>query len=60
MLTNFGLDINLNFTYVSPSVTRLFGYTVEEGMAPLDKLLTPFSLEVIKKVHEEEYANKEK
>lgn len=43
----FTTDDNLRITYVSPSVTRLCGYSVEEAMAePLDHLLTPTSLEI--------------
>lgn len=40
------MDVNLNFTYVSPSVTRLSGHSVEEARAQsLDKVLTPASFE---------------
>ncbi|MEN6422840.1 MAG: PAS domain S-box protein [Smithella sp.] len=43
----FTTDENLRMTYVSPSVSRLRGYSVEEAMAePLDHLLTPASLEI--------------
>ncbi|MBI4241191.1 MAG: response regulator [Candidatus Rokubacteria bacterium] len=39
-------DMNLRLTYVSPSVTRLRGYSVEEAMAQtLEERLTPASLE---------------
>jgi PAS domain S-box-containing protein len=45
------MDTDLRFTYVSPSVTRLRGYTVEEAMGQTVKqVLTPASLEVVKKV----------
>jgi PAS domain S-box-containing protein len=45
------MDTSLRFTYVSPSITCLRGYTVEEAMAQTAKeMLTPASLEVVKKV----------
>jgi PAS domain S-box-containing protein len=51
------MDTNLRFTYVSPSVTRLRGYTVEEAMAQtLAETLTPASLEVAMKAVAEEWA----
>ncbi len=44
-------DMNLRLTYISPSVTRLLGYSVEEAMPQtLEQILTPVSLEVTKKV----------
>ena len=48
-------DMNLRYTYVSPSVTRLRGYSVEEVMrqTPQD-VLTPASLEVATNVIEQE------
>ena len=30
------MDFNLNFTYISPSVTQVRGYTVEEAMKQID------------------------
>ena len=37
-------DMKLNFTFISPSVTRIFGYTVEEARnLPLKKWNTPES-----------------
>jgi two-component system cell cycle sensor histidine kinase/response regulator CckA len=40
-------DLNLRFTYISPSTTRLRGYSVEEAMAQaLENMLTPASYEV--------------
>ena len=40
------MDVNLKFTYVSPSVTRLSGHSVEEARAQsLDQVLTPASFE---------------
>ena len=39
------MDLNMNITYVSPSVERLTGYSSEEiRKLPWDKLLTPESL----------------
>ncbi len=41
------LDLQGQFTYVSPSVERLRGYTPEEVMRqPMDEALTPDSLEI--------------
>ena len=49
------IDMNLRFTYVSPSITRLRGYTVEEAMAQtLEQTMTPESLQIVAKVFEEE------
>lgn len=40
----WSLDSNLDFTYISPSVKRMYGYTVEEAMKlPHDKWNTPES-----------------
>ncbi len=40
------LDKDLRYTYISPSIIRFRGYTVEEAMAlPLDKIFTPESYE---------------
>jgi PAS domain S-box-containing protein len=56
----WAMDLNLRLTYVSPSVTRLRGYTVQEAMAQtLKEYLTPASLEVVKKVLAEERAIEE-
>lgn len=50
----------LRFTYVSPAVERARGYTAEEAMAiPLDKTLTPESLERVAKALAEELAREE-
>jgi PAS domain S-box-containing protein len=44
------MDINLQFTYISPSVTRQRGYSVEEAMAlGMEGSLTPASLKVAAK-----------
>jgi PAS domain S-box-containing protein len=43
----FTLDMNPAFTYISPSVTRLLGLTVQEALAQIPaEALTPGSLEV--------------
>jgi PAS domain S-box-containing protein len=45
------MNTDLRFTYVSPSVTRLRGYTVEEAMGQTVKqVLTPASLEVVRDI----------
>jgi len=50
-------DMELKLTYISPSATRLRGYTPEESMGlPLGKVLTPASLEMARKVFAEELA----
>jgi PAS domain S-box-containing protein len=49
------IDMNLRFTYVSPSIMRLRGYTAEEATAQtLEQVMTPESLQIIAKVFEEE------
>ncbi len=49
------MDMNLQFTYMSPSVIHLRGYTAEEVMnQSLDEILTPSSLAVALKTFEEE------
>lgn len=51
------MDVNLKFTYVSPSVTRLSGHSVEEARAQsLDQVLTPASFEHAMDVFTEEGA----
>jgi diguanylate cyclase (GGDEF)-like protein/PAS domain S-box-containing protein len=51
------MDMNLRFTYESPSVTRIRGYTPEEAMAQtIEETLTPASLEVARKALAEELA----
>jgi PAS domain S-box-containing protein len=48
-------DMNLRFTYVSPSVKYLRGYSAEEAMThSLEEILTPTSFEVAQKVFAEE------
>jgi diguanylate cyclase (GGDEF)-like protein/PAS domain S-box-containing protein len=49
------VDMNLNFTYISPSVQRFRGLTVEEAMSQkMHEVLTPASLQYAFKVMEEE------
>jgi PAS domain S-box-containing protein len=49
------MDMNLSFTFVSPSIKRSLGYTVEEFMnMPLDRIMTPGSLEKLLNVYAEE------
>jgi PAS domain S-box-containing protein len=51
------LDMDLHYTYVSPSVTRLRGYSVEEVMGQtIEDVLTPPSLEVARGVFRESLA----
>lgn len=48
-------DMNMRHTYVSPAVTRLRGFSVEEAMAQsVEETLTPASLEVVRKAWAEE------
>ncbi|MFQ5996480.1 MAG: CHASE4 domain-containing protein [Dehalococcoidales bacterium] len=50
-------DMNLKFTYISPSVTSMLGYTVEEAMSlPVTELLTPASFDIAAKISAEELA----
>jgi PAS domain S-box-containing protein/putative nucleotidyltransferase with HDIG domain len=51
------MDTNLKYTYVSPSVTHMRGYTVEEAMAqPLEDNLTLASAEAAMRIMAEEDA----
>jgi len=51
------MDMNLQFTFLTPSVTRVLGYNVEELMAKrLEELLTPVSYELAMKTLTEELA----
>ncbi len=46
----FTSDLDLHVTYVSPSIARVTGYTVEElKRLPLDRLFTPASAEVARR-----------
>jgi len=45
----------LHFTYVSPSIIRMRGYTVEESMEQsLEQVMTPESLQIATQIFEEE------
>ncbi|GEM_PF-2484592 len=47
-------DLDNNFTYVSPSVQRLQGFTVEEAMEMgMEGLVAPGSLELLRSIHRE-------
>jgi len=49
------MDMNLRFTYVSPSIRQLRGFTVEEAMTQtIDRIMTPESLRFVSRVFEEE------
>ncbi len=49
------LDMNLRFTYISPSIIRLRGFTVEEALAQtIDQTMTPDSFQLVSKAFEEE------
>jgi len=51
------MGMDLRFSYISPSVVQMAGYTVEEVMAlSFKQVLTPESLEVAMKALEEELA----
>jgi PAS domain S-box-containing protein len=50
-------DLNLTLTYISPSIRRVVGYSVEEVTAKtMEELLTPASFEVATKTIAEEIA----
>ena len=49
------MDMNLRFTYVSPSIMRMRGYTAEEATAQtFEQIMTPESLQISAEVFEEE------
>ena len=51
------VDMNMRPTYMSPSITRLLGYSVEEAMAlPMEAVYAPASFETAMKVFAEELA----
>ena len=53
----FTLDLELRFTYASPSVERILGYSPEEAVGlTLERLLTPRSLELAMRAWQEEQA----
>lgn len=44
----WSMDLDMRFSFISPSVTAMYGYTVGEAMAlPLDRYNTPASLATI-------------
>ncbi len=46
------MDLNLKFTYISPSLEKLLGYTLEQLIQlPLDKLFTATSLQTVMNVY---------
>ncbi len=48
-------DLNLNFVFISPSVLRMYGYTVDEALKlPLDKWNTPESFSKMFKAYQKE------
>lgn len=48
-------DMNLRTTYISPTSEKLLGYTAEESMTlPINKTLTPNTIETLNKVFKEE------
>jgi two-component system cell cycle sensor histidine kinase/response regulator CckA len=59
--TIWTMDMDFHFTYISPSVTRSRGYSVEEAMTQrIEKVLTPASIEVAKRIFSEGLAAEEK
>jgi len=51
------VDLNMKPTYISPSITLLLGYSIEEAMAkPMEEIFTPASFEVAMKALTEELA----
>jgi len=49
------MDMDLNFTYISPSILKLRGFTVEEAMEQkIDQIMTPESFQRLSKVFAEE------
>jgi len=53
----WNMDMNLRYTYISPSVTRMKGWSVEEAMAlPLEESLTSASFKLVQKILAEELA----
>ena len=48
-------DMNLRFTYVSPSIQRLRGFTVEEALEQtIDQIMTPDSFQLLVNAFEEQ------
>ena len=54
------VDLNMRPTYISPSITRLLGYSVEEAMAkPMEEVFTPASYKLAMEALAEELAVEE-
>ena len=52
------MDMNLKYSYLSPSFERISGYSTEEGRGmSLEKIMTPESIKVIKQAFAEEMEN---
>lgn len=50
----FTADLNNRFTYISPAIQRLQGFSVEEAMAlGMEGLVAPGSLELLRAIHRE-------
>jgi PAS domain S-box-containing protein len=53
----WAVDLNMRPTYMSPSINKLLGYSIEEAMAnPMEEVYAPASFEVAMKAFEEELA----
>ena len=53
----WSMDMSLRYTYMSPAITRMRGYTVEEVMdLPITQTMTPASVEVARKTFAERVA----
>jgi PAS domain S-box-containing protein/putative nucleotidyltransferase with HDIG domain len=49
------VDMNMRPTYISPSIARLLGYTVQEAMAkPIQEIFTPVSFKLVTELLKEE------
>jgi PAS domain S-box-containing protein len=49
------MDMNMNFTYISPSIKRIRGYTVEEALThKLEEIMPPSSYEITTQTMAEE------
>ena len=56
----WSLDRNLRFTFASPSIEKVLGWTVEEAKSlNVQDVVTPNSLNMVMKVFEEELANEQ-
>jgi len=55
------MDLNMRFTYVSPSIVRLRGFTADEAMSQsVEQIMTPDSLETAIRAFQEEMAREAK